>query len=42
MTSYAIRMRSGKPGGKGALVQKEVSGTLATSNDQTIICMTDT
>lgn len=38
MTIYAIRMRSGKPGGgKGALVQEEVSGTLATSNDQTII-----
>lgn len=43
MTTYAIRMRSGKPGGgKGALVQTEVSGTLATGNDQTIICMTDT
>ena len=43
MTAYAIRMRSGKPGGgKGALVQEEVSGTLATSNDQTIIRMTDT
>lgn len=38
MTTYAIRMRSGKPGGgKGALVQTEVSGTLATGNDQTII-----
>lgn len=38
MTTYAIRMRSGKPGGgKGALVQEEVSGTLATGNDQTII-----
>ena len=34
-------MRSGKPGGKGALVQEEVSGTLATSNDQTIIEIED-
>ena len=38
MTTYAIRMRSGKPGGgKGARVQEEVSGTLATNNDQTLI-----
>ena len=38
MTTYSIRMRSGKHGGgKGALVQEEVSGTLATSNDQTLI-----
>lgn len=29
-------------GGKGPLIQEEVSGTLATSNDQTVICMTDT
>ena len=43
MTTYAIRMRSGKPGGgKGALVQEEVSGTLATGNDQTIIEIDDT
>ena len=42
MTTYAIRMRSGKPGGgKGALIQKEVSGTLATGNDQTIIEIDD-
>ena len=42
MTTYAIRMRSGKPGGgKGALVQEEVSGALATSNDQTIIEIDD-
>lgn len=42
MTTYAIRMRSGKPGGgKGALVQEEVSGTLATGNDQTIIEIDD-
>lgn len=42
MTTYAIRMRSGKPGGgKGALVQTEVSGTLATGNDQTIIEIDD-
>lgn len=33
----------GRPGGgKGPLIQEEVSGTLATSNDQTVICMTDT
>ena len=43
MTTYAIRMRSGKPGGgKGALIQEEVSGTLATGNDQTIIEIDDT
>ena len=40
---YALRMRQGKPGGgKGPLVQTDVSGTLATGNDQTIfqpICM---
>ncbi len=42
MTTYAIRMRSGKPGGgKGALIQEEVSGTLATGNDQTIIEIED-
>jgi len=35
--SYVVRMRSGKPGGgKGALVQKELSLTLATGNDQTL------
>lgn len=34
---YAMRMRQGKPGGgKGPLVQTDVSGTLATGNDQTI------
>ena len=41
--AYAVRMRAGKPGGgKGPLVQTDVSGTLATGNDQTIfqpICM---
>ena len=37
MTSYAVRMRAGcAGGGKGALVQEGVSGTLATGNDQTI------
>ena len=42
MTTYAIRMRAGKPGGgKGALIQEEVSGTLATGNDQTIIEIED-
>ena len=34
---YAVRMRAGcDGGGKGALVQEEVSGTLATGNDQTM------
>lgn len=34
---YAVRMRAGKPGGgKGALVQEGVSGTLATGNGQTL------
>ena len=38
MTAYLIRMRAGKEGvGKGALVQMEKSGTLATANDQTLI-----
>ena len=36
--NYLVRMRAGKPGGgKGPLVQKEMSGTLGTSNDQTLI-----
>ena len=43
--AYAMRMRAGKPGGgKGPLVQTDVSGTLATGNDQTIfqpVCMAD-
>ena len=35
--SYVVRMRSGKPGGgKGALVSKELSLTIATGNDQTL------
>lgn len=35
--SYALRMRAGKPGGgKGALIQEDVSGTLGCGNDQTI------
>lgn len=35
--AYAVRMRAGcDGGGKGALVQEGVSGTLATGNDQTI------
>ncbi len=38
MTSWCVRMRAGRPGGgKGALVQKEMSGTLATTNDQTMV-----
>lgn len=37
--SYAVRMREGRDGGgKGPLVQEEVSGTLATGNDQTVFC----
>jgi DNA (cytosine-5)-methyltransferase 1 len=36
-SSYVLRMRSGKEGGgKCAIVQDDVSGTLATGNDQTI------
>lgn len=39
---YAVRMREGKAGGdKGPLVQEDVSGTLATGNDQTIFCLGD-
>lgn len=35
--SYLLRMRGGKDGGgKGPLIQTEVSGTLATSNEQTL------
>lgn len=38
--AYAMRMREGKAGGgKGPLVQTDVSGTIATGNDQTILCM---
>ena len=38
--SYAVRIRGGcDGGGKGALVQTEKSGTLGTSNDQTIFCL---
>lgn len=36
-TSFAVRIRGGcDGGGKGALVQKELSGTLGCNNDQTI------
>jgi DNA (cytosine-5)-methyltransferase 1 len=39
IAAYALRMRSGKAGGgKGPLVQTDVSETLATGNDRTIIC----
>lgn len=41
--SYAVRIRGGCDGrGKGALVQEDKSGTLGTSNDQTIFqnCLT--
>lgn len=35
--ALALRMRHGKPGGgKGPLIQNDVSGTLATGNDQTL------
>lgn len=34
--SYAVRIRGGCDGGKGALIQTEKSGTLGTGNDQTI------
>lgn len=35
--NYALRMRAGKDGGgKGPLVQEEISGTHATGNDQTV------
>lgn len=32
-----IRLRCGKPGGKGALVSHELSLTIATANDQTLV-----
>ena len=39
-SSYAVRIRGGcDGGGKGALVQEDKSGTLGTSNDQTIFCL---
>ena len=39
-SSYAVRIRGGcDGGGKGALVQKDKSGTLGTGNDQTIFCL---
>lgn len=39
-SAYAVRIRGGcDGGGKGALVQKEKSGTLGTGNDQTIFCL---
>lgn len=42
MRSYAVRMRGGKPGGgKGPLVQEEVSGTVTTGNDQVLFCIAD-
>lgn len=40
--AYAVRMRAGcDGGGKGALVQEGVSGTLATGNDQTLFQSVD-
>lgn len=39
LVSYAVRMREGRDGGgKGPLVQEEVSVALATGNDQTVFC----
>lgn len=41
-TTFAVRIRGGcDGGGKGALVQTEVSGTLGCNNDQTIFCLND-
>lgn len=38
--SYTVRIRGGcDGGGKGALVQEDKSGTLGTSNDQTVFCL---
>ena len=37
---YAVRIRGGcDGGGKGALIQKDKSGTLGTTNDQTVFCL---
>ena len=39
-TSFAVRIRGGcDGGGKGALVQTEVSGTLGCKNDQIVFCL---
>lgn len=39
-TSFAVRERGGcAGGGKGPLVQEEISGTIATGNDQTVFCL---
>lgn len=39
-TAYAVRIRGGcDGGGKGALVQKEISGTLGCNNDQIVFCL---
>nr|DAW55212.1 MAG TPA: Cytosine specific methyltransferase [Caudoviricetes sp.] len=39
-TTFAARIRGGcDGGGKGALVQKELSGTLGCNNDQTVFCL---
>lgn len=41
-TTFAVRIRGGcDGGGKGALVQKDLSGTLGCNNDQTIFCLND-
>lgn len=40
--AYAVRIQGGcDGGGKGALIQTEKSGTLGTSNDQTVFCLND-
>jgi len=37
MPAYTLRVRCGRPGGgKGALVQTDMSGTIATGNDQAV------
>lgn len=39
-TTFAVRIRGGcDGGGKGALVQTEVSGALGCNNDQTVFCL---
>lgn len=41
MHSWLIRDRAGKPGGgKGPLIQDEISGTLSTVNNQSLVCLT--
>lgn len=37
--AYTLKIRSGCEGGKGALVQNELSATLSTLQDQTLFCV---